>query len=115
MRSSTIVTWLRLAWTVSRKPFGCPGRDVEAQERLRREPLAHRFDQRGDRRRRRGGVAEVVRARRALQRHGDARHAEERPFERARHRPRIRHVVAEVVALVDPRDDEIRRPGRYSL
>ena len=37
------------------------------------------------------------------------RHAEQRPFERARHRPRIRHVVAEVPALVDARHDEIRQ------
>ena len=44
-----------------------------------------------------------------LQRHGHAGHAEQCPFERARHGPRIRHIVSQVVALVDARDDEIRQ------
>ncbi len=85
--------------------LGPSRRDVEAQEGPRREPFTQ--DERGNRRRRGGGRPEVVRSVGPRQRHGDARHAQERPFQRARHRPRVRHVVAEIVSLVDAGHDEV--------
>ena len=107
MRSSTTVTWLRLACTVSANPFGVPGgtlmlRNVRGGSPSRSTSSAIVAAAAAD------GPKSYVPAR-ALERHGDARHPEQRPFQRARHGPRIRHVVAEVVALVDAGHDEIRQ------
>ena len=56
---------------------------------------------------------EVPLASRELQRHGDRLIAEQRAFERARHRARIRHVVADIEAVVDAGDDEIGRAVQH--
>jgi capsular polysaccharide export protein len=55
-----------------------------------------------------GGVLKVVVAPRLPQRHADAGDAEQGAFERASHGSRVGDVVAEIPALVDTRDNEIR-------
>ena len=52
-------------------------------------------------------MREVVRPDAPLERHRHARDPQQRSLQRARHGPRIRHVVAEVVPLVDAGDDEV--------
>ena len=74
-----------------------------------RMPLGLREDPLGDL----GGAGrrgpEIVGAAGSLERHRDARNPQQGPLHRPRHGPRIRHVVAEVVALVDAREDQVRR------
>jgi len=45
-----------------------------------------------------------------FERHGDARDAEERPFDRGGHGARVEHVDPRVEAAVDPADDQIGPP-----
>ena len=103
------MTWLRDAWTVTRNPFGCPFGTLTLRN-VRPGSGAPQHRSRASVAATCAACVKSYCAPRRLQRHGDARHAEQRAFERARHRPRIRHIVAQVVALVDARDDEIRQP-----
>ena len=46
----------------------------------------------------------------ALERHRDAGHAEQRAFHRSGHGPRVGHIVAKVVSLVDAGHDQVGQP-----
>src|SRR6266487_5637255 len=58
-----------------------------------------------------GTVAGAFERARELERDGDPGHTEQRTFECARHGAGVRHVVAEIPALVDARDDKVRQPA----
>src|SRR5207244_1470517 len=74
-------------------------------------PLEHPGSEpRGERRR--GVEPEAAAADRG---DGDRGHAEERPFHRRRHRARVRHVVTEVRAFVDAREDERWAPAEDAV
>ena len=48
-------------------------------------------------------------------RDGQRRHAEQRPLHRRGDRARVRHVVAQVRSLVDPREDELGAPAEDAV
>ena len=81
-------------------------RDIDVEKRAHRQrplrSIASASRRRGPRPLEKSYAPRVERSDTAI-----AGHAEQRAFERARHRPRIGHVVAEVVALVDAGHHEV--------
>jgi hypothetical protein len=67
----------------------------------------------------RGGEVRLAPLRRPQQRHGHGRQPEEAAFDRGRDRARIQHVVAEVLAVVDPGNHhvefEVEEPGQRDV
>ena len=115
MRSSTTVTWLRLRLHRDAHALAaCPPGTLTLRNVRAGSALPASTARRPARRRPRPGRNRRL-PRRALERHGDARNAQQRPLQRARHGARIRHIVAEVVALVDAGHDEVGRRARSML